>query len=90
MVLKVLLVAALAAACTARGNAVAECARIFEAEMRDGVIHGATVMAGGLEGTDVVASWGWADASHTVPMTPRTVIDMARVTKTAAGWSSAA
>ena len=85
MVLKVLLVAALAAACTARGDAVAECARIFEAEMRDGVIHGATVMAGGLEGTDVVASWGWADASHTVPMTPRTVIDMASVTKTAAG-----
>ena len=69
----------------ARGDAVADCARIFEAEMRDGVIHGATVMAGGLEGTDVVASWGWADASHTVPMTPRTVIDMASVTKTAAG-----
>ena len=85
MVLKVLLVAALAAACTARGDAVAECARIFEAEMRDGVIHGATVMAGGLEGADVVASWGWADAAHTVPMTSRTVIDMASVTKTAAG-----
>ena len=83
--LKVLLVAALAAACTARGDAVAECARIFEAEMRDGVIHGATVMAGGLEGTDVAASWGWADAAHTVPMTSRTVIDMASVTKTAAG-----
>ena len=64
---------------------VAECARIFEAEMRDGVIHGATVMAGGLEGADIVASWGWADAAHTVPMTPRTVIDMASVTKTAAG-----
>ena len=83
--LKVLLVAAIAAACTARGNAVAECARIFEAEMRDGVIHGATVMAGGLEGADVAASWGWADAAHTVPMTSRTVIDMASVTKTAAG-----
>ena len=69
----------------ARGDAVADCARIFETEMRDGVIHGATVMAGGLEGADVVASWGWADASHTVPMTPRTVIDVASVTKTAAG-----
>jgi len=69
----------------ARGDAVADCARIFEAEMRDGVIHGATVIAGGLEGKDVVASWGWADAAHTVPMTPRTVIDMASVTKTAAG-----
>ena len=69
----------------ARGDAVADCARIFEAEMRDGVIHGATVIAGGLEGKDVVASWGWADAAHTVPMTPRTVIDMASVTKAAAG-----
>ena len=69
----------------ARGDAVADCARIFEAEIRDGVIHGATVIAGGLEGKDVVASWGWADAAHTVPMTPRTVIDMASVTKTAAG-----
>ena len=69
----------------ARGDAVADCARIFEAEMRDGVIHGAVVIAGGLEGKDVVASWGWADAAHTVPMTPRTVFDMASVTKTAAG-----
>ena len=63
-------------------HAVADCARIFEAEMRDHVIHGATVMAGGVDGVDVVASWGWADAAHTVPMTPRTVIDMASVTKT--------
>ena len=29
----------------ARGDAVADCARIFEAEMRDGVIHGAVVVA---------------------------------------------
>ena len=79
------LLAAALAPFGARGDAVAECARIFEAEMRDGVIHGATVMAGGLEGADVVASWGWADAAHTVPMTSRTVIDMASVTKTAAG-----
>ena len=68
-----------------RGDAVADCARIFEAEIRDGVIHGAVVVAGGLEGKNVVASWGWADAAHVVPMTPRTVIDMASVTKTAAG-----
>ena len=66
-------------------QAVADCSRIFEAEMRDHVIHGATVMAGGVDGVDVVASWGWADAAHTIPMTPRTVIDMASVTKTAAG-----
>ncbi len=79
------LLAAALGASGARGDAVADCARIFEAEMRDGVIHGATMVAGGLEGTDVAASWGWADAAHTVPMTPRTVIDMASVTKTAAG-----
>lgn len=64
---------------------LADCARIFESEIRDGVIHGATVIAGGLEGKDTVASWGWADAAHTAPMTPRTVVDMASVTKTAAG-----
>lgn len=68
-----------------RGGAAADCARIFEAEIRDRVIHGATVMAGDIDGTDVVASWGWADAAHTIPLTPRTVIDMASVTKTAAG-----
>lgn len=79
------LLAAALGASGARGDAVADCARIFEAEMRDHVIHGATVMAGGVDGVDVVASWGWADAAHTVPMTPRTVIDMASVTKTAAG-----
>jgi CubicO group peptidase (beta-lactamase class C family) len=65
--------------------AVEKCARIFEGEMRDGVIHGAVVVAGGVNGSDVVASWGWADAAHAVPMTPSTVIDMASVTKTAAG-----
>ena len=73
------------AASGAKEEAVADCARIFEAELRDRVIHGATVMAGGVDGVDIVASWGWADAAHTVPMTPRTVIDMASVTKTAAG-----
>ena len=65
--------------------AVEKCVRIFEGEMHDGVIHGAVVVAGGVNGSDVVASWGWADAAHTVPMTPSTVIDMASVTKTAAG-----
>lgn len=29
---------------------IQECAKIFDAEIRDGVIHGATVIAGGLEG----------------------------------------
>jgi len=72
----------------ARGDATAECARIFEADMRDGIIHGAAVVAGGLDGNDVVASWGWADAAHTIPMTPRTVIDMASVTKVSAGVTS--
>ena len=83
---------ALVACCVAHGNVergdddvVAECARIFEADICDHVIHGAVVVAGGVEGSDVVASWGWADSAHAVPMTPRTVIDMASVTKVAAG-----
>ena len=80
---KIVCLGALAVALVAAG--AADCARIFEAEIRDGVIHGAVVVAGGLEGKDVLASWGWADAAHTVPMTSRTVIDMASVTKTAAG-----
>ena len=64
---------------------IAECARLFEAEISGGVIHGAAVIAGGLDGDEVSASWGWADAAHTVPMTTRTVIDVASVTKAAAG-----
>lgn len=71
-----------------RSSALVECARIFEAEIRDGVIHGATVMAGGLDGDAVTASWGWADAAHIVPMTPRTVVDIASVTKVAAGTTA--
>ena len=63
----------------------AECARIFEADIRDGVIHGAAVVAGGLDGEAWSGSWGWADAAHTVPMTTRTVVDVASVTKAAAG-----
>ncbi len=75
-----------AVALTGRGDqSVDECARIFEAEIRDGVVHGAVVVSGGLEGPGVAAAWGWADAAHTVPMTARTVVDMASVTKAAAG-----
>ena len=82
-------IAALAAAAAlADSAAIGECARIFEAEIRDGVIHGATVMAGGLDGDAVSASWGWADAAHTVPMTPQTVVDVASVTKVAVGTTA--
>ena len=75
----------LVAAVAVSAGPIDECARIFEAEIADGVIHGAAVVSGGLDGDDISASWGWADAAHTVPMTPYTVIDMASVTKTAAG-----
>ena len=64
---------------------IQECAQIFEADIRDGVIHGAAVLAGGLDGEMLSGSWGWADAAHTVPMTTRTVIDVASITKVAAG-----
>ena len=63
-----------------RGNALSDCARIFEAEIREGVVHGAAVVAGGLEGETISGAWGWADAAHTVPMTTRTVVDVASVT----------
>ena len=69
----------------ADSSAIQECARIFEADIREGVVLGAAVVAGGLDGDEVSASWGWADAAHTIPMTTRTVIDVASVTKTAAG-----
>ena len=59
--------------------------RIFEQEIDDGVIHGATVLAGGIDGEKVRASWGWADTAHSRPMTPTTVIDVASVTKAIAG-----
>lgn len=62
-----------------------ECAKLFKDEIADGVIHGAAVVAGGLDGNQFSGSWGWADAAHTIPMTTRTVIDMASVTKAAAG-----
>ena len=42
-----------------------DCARIFENEIADGVIHGAAVLAGGLADEEFGASWGWADAAHT-------------------------
>ena len=66
-------------------DAFAFCRRIFEAEIRDGVIHGAVAMAGDTEGTEFSATWGWADAAHTVPMTAKTIVDVASVTKAAAG-----
>ena len=68
-----------------RGDAISECVRIFEAEIRDGVVHGAAVVAGGIDGEPLTGAWGWADAAHTVPMTTRTVVDIASVTKAAAG-----
>ena len=68
-----------------RGDAIADCARIFEAEIRDGVVHGAAVVAGGLDGETISGAWGWADAAHTISMTTRTVVDVASVTKVAAG-----
>ena len=79
--------AVVVAACSgvADSAAIRECAQIFETEMRDGVIHGAAVVSGGLDGDEVSVAWGWADAAHTVPMTTRTVIDVASVTKAAAG-----
>ncbi len=75
----------LASAVVVSAGPLDECARIFEAEIADGVIHGAAVVSGSLDGDDLSASWGWADAAHKVPMTPYTVIDMASVTKVAAG-----
>ena len=68
-----------------RQGGPAECERIFAADIRDGVIHGAAVVAGGLDGAAWSRAWGWADAAHTVPMTTRTVVDVASVTKAAAG-----
>ena len=68
-----------------RGDAISECVRIFEAEIRDGVVHGAAVVAGGIDGETLSGAWGWADAAHAVPMTTRTVVDVASVTKVAAG-----
>jgi CubicO group peptidase (beta-lactamase class C family) len=69
----------------AADSRIETCARIFNAEIEDGVIHGAAVVSGGLNGGTLSCSWGWADAAHTVPMTTRTIVDMASVTKAAAG-----
>ena len=67
------------------GMDIDDCGEIFKAEIRDGVIHGAAVIAGGLEGETVSGAWGWADSAHKVPMTTRTIVDVASVTKAAAG-----
>ena len=61
------------------------CERIFGAGIRDGVIHGAAVVAGGPDGETFSGAWGWADPAHARPMTTRTVVDVASVTKAAAG-----
>ena len=82
--MKILLALIAIPSCVA-AHGIAECSRLFEAEISDGIIHGAAVVAGGLDGDEISASWGWADAAHTVPMTTRTVIDVASVTKAAAG-----
>ena len=75
----------LASSVAADSVATGECAKIFEAGIREGVIHGAAVVSGGLDGETLSGAWGWADAAHTVPMTTRTVVDVASVTKAAAG-----
>lgn len=61
------------------------CERIFGAGIRDGVIHGAAVVAGGPDGGTFSGAWGWADPAHVRPMTTRTVVDVGSVTKVAAG-----
>ena len=84
----ILLASLLACAFVSRGVAdsrIEACAQIFKSEIADGVIHGAAVVSGGLDGGTLSCSWGWADAAHTVPMTTRTVVDIASVTKVAAG-----
>jgi len=48
------------------------------------VIHGAVVLSGDKNGLYFTESYGFADAAHTVPMTPDTIIDVASVTKVAA------
>jgi len=53
-------------------------------EMRDGIIHGAVVLAGDAHGLSSSEAFGFADSAHTVPMTPDTIIDVASVTKAAA------
>ena len=77
-------VAAIVACCgVACADPIRECAQILEADIRDGVIHGAAAVADGLEGETLSGSWGWADTAHTVSMTTRTAIDIASVTKAA-------
>lgn len=61
------------------------CGRILENDIADGVIHGAAVIAGSAYGATVRANWGWADPAHAIPMSTNTIIDVASVTKVAAG-----
>ena len=64
------------------------CRRIFEADIADGIVHGAAIVVGGLDGEPLSGAWGWADPAHERPMTTKTVIDIASVTKVAAGVTS--
>lgn len=58
--------------------------KIFEKEMEDGIVHGATVLSGTLERDLYRNSFGFADNAHRVPMRSDTVTDIASVTKAAA------
>ena len=38
-------------------SAIGDCERIFDSEIRDGLIHGAAVVAGGLDGEALSGAW---------------------------------
>lgn len=61
---------------------------ILEADIRDGIIHGAAVLAGTLEGNFCDRSFGFAENTLTSPMNSQSVIDVASVTKAAATVSA--
>jgi len=77
-------VTALFAVCGAAGD-LQSVRDIVEKEIADGIVHGAAVAAGDADGVRLSGAWGWTDATHAVPMTTRTVIDVASVTKATAG-----
>ena len=57
---------------------------IFLDDIRDGVIHGAAVLGGDLDGDFCDRGFGFAENTLTYPMNTKTVIDIASVTKAAA------
>ena len=65
VVVVVLATGLLASSVAADSVATGECAKIFEAGIREGVIHGAAVVSGGLDGETLSGAWGWADAART-------------------------